>query len=102
MSLLDFKEGYICCILPPQAMHPFGGNLSVMDKLLSFGKELGVESPADDELVIHLRLGDVKDLLESEVGDILHVGRAFKGGVKCALEYLDTLEVVCIKLKLCA
>ena len=36
-------------------------------------------------------------MLESEAGDILHVGRAFKGGVKCTSEYLDTLEVVGIK-----
>ena len=92
-----------CCIIPPEVIllcrPKFQGKaLAAVDGMLELGNKRGYKFPDNDEVVIHLHLGDAIELSNDEVGSMLHHGgnpahcSLFTDGIKSIVEYLDTLE----------
>lgn len=72
-----------------------GGNLSIISNVLYKRKsDPSFRAPMEDELVVHLRLGDVIELADADVETMLIKGASpwhhasFKNGIKSAHEYI--------------
>jgi len=97
-TFAHFYEKHLCQSIPQEDSLKVGGNFSVVDAMLELGDERGYQAPEEDEVVVHLRLGDIIELSSDAVDHMLLLGgdpahnRNFKNGIKSIGEYLDTLE----------
>mmetsp|Transcript_15137 Transcript_15137/g.30546 ORF Transcript_15137/g.30546 Transcript_15137/m.30546 type:complete len:368 (+) Transcript_15137:3013-4116(+) len=97
-TFADFYDKRFCQSIPRGGSLKIGGNFSVVDAMLELGDERGYQAPEEDEVVVHLRLGDIIELSNDSVDRMLLLGgdpahnKNFKNGIKSIGEYLDTLE----------